>query len=90
MEKCEKAIELIKNYEGFSNKFYFCPAGLKTIGWGHVILKNENIPNVITNEMAEEILISDAFIVLEVKARQGIVLSIKNNWPNYMPYRIKT
>ena len=78
MEKFEKSIKLIKHYEGLHNKFYVCPAGFKTIGWGHVILPNENIPNVITNEMAEEILISDIKKIIPSIFRL-IKYSINNN-----------
>ena len=52
----EKARELIKEFEGLSLKPYFCPAGLKTIGYGHVIGKHDNITDDITIERAEELL----------------------------------
>jgi len=36
--KLIEAIELIKNFEGFRDKPYLCPAGYWTCGFGHVII----------------------------------------------------
>lgn len=54
----EKAIELIKLFEGFSPRPYICPAGWRTIGWGHVILPEEKF-TIISPEEAEELLRKD-------------------------------
>lgn len=63
MKISNKGINLIKKYEGFSNKSYKCPADKITIGYGHVILpKEKNLPEFkepITEEFAEELLYSD-------------------------------
>lgn len=48
----EKAIELIKKYEGFSARPYKCPAGVLTIGYGRTI---DVRPYEITTEEAETI-----------------------------------
>lgn len=37
----ERAIELIKRFEGFSSRIYLCPAGYPTIGYGHVVTQEE-------------------------------------------------
>jgi len=37
-----KCVELVKKYEGFSATPYLCPAGVPTVGYGHVILKEDN------------------------------------------------
>lgn len=55
----EKAKELIKEFEGLSLKAYFCSAGIKTIGYGHVILKHDDINGSITIKKAEELLEED-------------------------------
>lgn len=48
----EKAIDLIKKYEGFSARPYKCPAGVLTIGYGRTI----NVkPYDITTKEAETI-----------------------------------
>ena len=55
----EKARQLIKKFEGLSLKPYFCSAGIKTIGYGHVILKHDDIKGSITIKKAEELLEED-------------------------------
>ena len=51
-------IALIKKYEGFSEKPYLCPAGKRTIGYGHVIKANEPFGK-ITQEQGEALLRDD-------------------------------
>lgn len=49
---------LIKSFEGLRLQPYYCPAGLKTIGWGHVIKDDRPQQEVesITEEQAECLL----------------------------------
>jgi len=54
-----RCIELVKHFEGFSPVPYLCPAGVKTIGYGHVITPEENIKIPLSKEEAEVILIID-------------------------------
>ena len=54
-------LEIIKNFEGFSPRIYFCPAGYKTIGYGHKLLAGENF-ELISKIKAEELLIKDLII----------------------------
>ena len=66
--------KLIKRFEGFSIIPYTCPAGAKTIGWGHNIDAN-GLPSgigaylvlngKITLEMAEQLLEDDVSRSLE-------------------------
>jgi len=52
--------DLVKRSEKLSLKPYICPAGKLTIGWGHVILPNEEyLKTGITEEKANELLTSD-------------------------------
>jgi len=53
-------IELIKSFEGFSSKVYLCPAGLETIGYGHVITAVEKF-KIINKENAEKLLKQDVY-----------------------------
>jgi lysozyme len=53
------AIELIKEFERFSPIPYICPAGLATIGYGHVIKKGENFMEAINEQTAIELLHQD-------------------------------
>ncbi len=55
----ELTIEYIKKHEGFAGgKPYICPGGYKTIGYGHVIKKNE-IFTQLTKQQADSLLRSD-------------------------------
>jgi lysozyme len=54
----EEGLELIKRFEGFLSKSYICPAGYKTIGYGHLIGRNENFSE-ITEREAENLLLID-------------------------------
>lgn len=53
-----KGLEIIKSFENYSAKIYICPAGLRTIGFGHVLNNNENISQ-LTYSQAEELLLQD-------------------------------
>lgn len=56
----DPALSLIKKYEGLRLNVYKCPAGLDTIGYGHVILDNEeSLRKGITKVQAEELLLKD-------------------------------
>jgi lysozyme len=55
----QRGIDLIKKFEGLYLKPYYCPANLKTIGYGHVILPHENFDDGITEDEAEDILKRD-------------------------------
>ena len=56
----QKAIELIKHFEGFYAKPYLCPAGIPTIGYGSIRYENgvrvtlHDSP--ITKERAEQLM----------------------------------
>ena len=54
----QQGIDLIKHFEGFSSTVYECPAGLPTIGYGHLIKKGEVLTS-LTEEEAEELLRQD-------------------------------
>ena len=59
MKTSQKGLDLIKKFEGFSDKEYICPAGKPTIGYGHVILPFEHFPSAITKDEAETLLKKD-------------------------------
>ena len=58
----QQGLELIKRYEGFSPKRYICPAGKPTIGYGHVMAENEDIPEEISHEEANKLLLRDVAV----------------------------
>ena len=45
MKTSDVGVALIKHYEGFYSKPYRCPAGLWTVGYGHLIGDGLNRPN---------------------------------------------
>lgn len=57
MEVPDNAIKLATTFEGFYAKAYLCPAGLPTIGYGHLV-KSLNVPPV-TKSQAETYLAQD-------------------------------
>jgi len=58
-EQYERTLEYIKDHEGFAGgSAYICPGGYKTIGYGHIILKNENFTQ-INRQQADSILRAD-------------------------------
>jgi lysozyme len=56
-----RGVALIKAHEGFSSKWYVCPAGKTTIGYGHVKRQGDGVgEGPITEARAAEILVQDA------------------------------
>lgn len=45
MKTSDVGVALIKHYEGFYSKPYRCPAGLWTVGYGHLIGNGLNLPD---------------------------------------------
>lgn len=59
-ESYELTIEYIKKHEGFAGgKPYICPGGYKTIGYGHVIKKNESFTQL--SKIQADSLLRDDF-----------------------------
>ena len=63
MKTSERAIKLIKHHEGVRNRPYRCPAGLWTVGVGHLIGDGKSLPEswnkTFTKEEIDGILKSD-------------------------------
>jgi len=80
MKTSEKGLDLIKQFEGFKDYVYICPAGKPTIGYGHVIdskLKLVALTKAaprMTREKAEELLKNDV-----KEAENAINSSVKVN-----------
>ena len=60
----QRGLDLIKDFEGFSKKPYFCSANKLTIGYGHVITPEEHdkFPPQISEKEGEDLLRKDAAI----------------------------
>lgn len=50
---------LIRRFESFSPTVYLCPAGKRTIGYGHVIRDSNLLYSRLSREQAEALLIED-------------------------------
>ena len=63
MKVSKEAIKLIRHHEGVRNKPYKCPAGLWTVGVGHLIGDGKSLPEAwnktFTNEEIDGILKHD-------------------------------
>lgn len=66
MTASEECAALVRRFEGFERRPYACPAGYRTIGYGHRILPHEMFPaEGITEAQALDLLRAD----LETAAR---------------------
>lgn len=72
----EKAIDLIKKYEGFSARPYKCPAGVLTIGYGRTI---DVRPYEITTEEAETIWLSKYVKTIADQILAVVNVELSNN-----------
>ena len=57
MKISNKGIDLIKHFEGCETEAYKCPAGVWTIGYGHI--KGVQEGDVITEAQAHEMLVEE-------------------------------
>lgn len=81
----DHAEQLIKEFErgpngSFAARPYLCPAGKRTIGWGHVILSDDAIQYPITENQANYILRQDILRIadrIEHAIRVHTTLSMK-------------
>lgn len=55
----QRGLDFIKSHEAFSEYSYYCSAGKKTIGYGHVILDSEQIDEPLSEEDGGLILAKD-------------------------------
>ncbi len=59
MNTSQNGIDLIKHFEGCELKAYKCPAGVWTIGYGHI--KGVQEGDVITEQQADEMLVEELY-----------------------------
>lgn len=55
----DQVIESLKKFEGLSLDSYNCPAGYKTIGYGHLIKPSDRLPSSIGESVADSLLRAD-------------------------------
>lgn len=56
-----KGLQLIKDFEGCRLKVYKDAVGFNTVGWGHLVLPEDNLQynDIITQEKADKLLTKD-------------------------------
>ena len=69
MQLSVEGLELIQRFEGFSPVVYRCPAGIPTIGYGHVVRQKERFSGGITVAEAVSLLRGDVRVAEEAVAR---------------------
>lgn len=55
----DQGIQLIKKFEGYRDRSYFCTSNHRTIGYGHKIKENEVVDEPLTKELGEALLQED-------------------------------
>jgi lysozyme len=78
MKPSQKAVDLIKQFEGFRKDAYICPAGVPTIGYGATTWGNGQkvkMGEVISMTLAEKLLMAD----LEKRAKSLAGLKVNQN-----------
>ena len=79
MKLSEHGLGFIASFEGFSSTIYICPAGIPTIGYGHVVLAGETFPvEGISKTQALELLRMDVEIA-ERAVRRLIKIPLNQN-----------
>ncbi len=73
-----KGLNLIKKYEGFKPLKHLCPAGIPTIGYGHVLKKGEEDYKEISKNKAEELLSQDVKIA-ESTIKKNVMVKLTQN-----------
>jgi lysozyme len=97
MKTSEKGLDLIKQFEGFKDYVYMCPAGKPTIGYGHVIdqklialtkaaprMTREKAEQLLKNDVREaEIAINSSVKVNISQGQFDALVSLIYNWGAY-------
>lgn len=69
MQISSEGLALIKQFEGFSERVYRCPAGYPTIGYGHVVHPSDVILQPMDRKTAEQVLRADLQLVAQAVQR---------------------
>ncbi len=63
-----QTLSLISRFEGFFSKTYLCPAGVSTIGFGHVVEDGENFSGIhLAQDEALKLLRSDLISANDIR-----------------------
>ena len=75
MEVGKEGTGLVKYFEFFEDMPYTCPAGKKTIGWGHVILPEDDFDLPLSPEDGLHLLVQDLGIAKKA-VQEGVVVGL--------------
>jgi lysozyme len=75
MQFTQAALDLIKEFEGFSGAPYVCPAGCMTIGYGHTIRASE-APGAAIDEQQALLLLQRDLIVVSAYIKQMVHVTL--------------
>lgn len=78
MKLSEKGLDLIKEFEGFHPNVYVCPAGYKTIGFGHLLKPGEDFSGGLSLFEGERLLYQDTLIA-QAAVRRLINVPLNQN-----------
>ena len=73
----ENSLSLIKKFEGFRDKVYICPAGHKTIGYGHLIRFNEKLEQI--DEIQASNLLEEDLNTSKLAVFRNIKIELNDN-----------
>lgn len=73
-------LDFIQRWEGFSPYVYRCPAGLLTIGYGHVLQPGERFERGIDAPMGRYLLEKDVALAEAAMARLIAVELLQHQW----------
>ena len=76
MKTAQKGLELIKHFEGCELTAYKCPAGVWTVGYGHIKGVSEGM--TITQEQAEQMLL-DELVEYENYINELVLVDLSQN-----------
>ena len=81
----DEALTIVKDFEGYRDKPYKCPAGKLTIGYGHVLKTNEKISS-LTTPVATSILKEDLSAALDVVNKYVKVYLLQNQLSSLLSF----
>lgn len=73
----EPGLALLRQFEGFSPAAYICPAGKRTIGYGHVIMAGEEFPETGISENQANLLLKHDVNKAEQAICRLVTVSLK-------------
>lgn len=80
MRLSPEGLVLVKRFEGFSPVVYRCPAGIPTIGYGHVVQDAARFAHGIGEAQATQLLLGDVAVAEQAVRRLIAVKLAQGQW----------